>query len=214
VGKSLLPQRWRFRAWSTTLFFGFILLIITTPAVFFFDFFAGSATCGFGVPPSSGVGGTGMFYLYAISYFSSLLVILPLLLTKCFGTATAVFLPYVITGFPVNYYFEWIAERTWVAPWAGLGWSVAFLLTGLSADLAFRYLPRKLGYAWRSTLSGAVMGLVSFVVTVAALEFVYVGPLPMDKGSFVGIAYFGLPWMILNSVFGGYTACALARDIA
>ena len=58
------------------------------------------------------------------------------------------------------------------------------------------------------------MGLVSFVLTVAALDFVYVGPLPTDPGSFVGIAYFGLPWMILNSAFGGYTAYALARDVA
>ena len=155
-----------------------------------------------------------MFYLYAISYFSSLLVILPLLLTKRFGTASAIFLPYVIIGFPVNYYFEWVAERTWVAPWAGLGWSVAFLLTGLSADLAFRYLPSKLTYAWRSALSGAIMGFVSFIVTVAALELVYVGPLPMDTGSFVGIAYFGLPWMIINSAFGGYTAYALVKDMA
>ena len=155
-----------------------------------------------------------MFYLYMMSYFSSLLVILPLLLTKRFGTALAVFLPYVVIGFPVNYYFEWVVETTWVAPWAGLSWSAAFLLTGLSADLAFRYLPSKLTYAWRSALSGAIMGLVSFVVTVAALEFVYVGPLPMGTGSYVGIAYFGLPWMIVNSAFGGYTAYALAKDIA
>ncbi|MBI4303267.1 MAG: hypothetical protein HY665_02875 [Chloroflexi bacterium] len=139
--------RWRLKPWQTILLFGFVLLIVTTPAVFFFDFFAGSATRGFGVPPSSGVGGTGMFYLYAISYFSSLLVILPLLLTKRFGSATAIFLPYVIIGFPVNYYFEWVAERIWIAPWAGLGWSAAFLLTGLSADLAFRYLPGKLNNA-------------------------------------------------------------------
>lgn len=87
---------WRFGMWPTALMFGFILLIITTPAVFFFDFFAGSATRGFGVTPSQGVGGTGMFYLYAMSYFSSLLVIIPVCLIKRFGIATAVFLPYVV----------------------------------------------------------------------------------------------------------------------
>lgn len=206
-------RKWRFNTWSTILLFGFLLLIITTPAVFFFDFFAGSATRGFGVPPYAGVGGTGMFYLYMMSYFSSLLVILPLMLTKRFGTATAIFLPYVIIGFPVNYYFEWIAERTWVAPWAGIGWSAAFLLTGFSVDLTFRYLPSKLTFAWRAALSCAVMGLISFIVTVAALALVYVGPLPTDTGSFVGIAYFSLPWMIINSALGGYTAQALAKDI-
>jgi len=207
-------SRWRLKSWQTALLFGFALFIITGPAVFFFDYLAGSATRGFGVSPSSGYQGIGMFYLYMISYFSSLIVILPSLLTKRFGTATAVFLPYVIIGFPINYYFEWVAERTWVAPWSGLGWTAAFLLTGLSVDLALRYLPGKLTSAWRSVLSGVTMGLASFVLTVAALDFVYVGPLPTDPGSFVGIAYFGLPWMILNSAFGGYTAYALARDVA
>jgi hypothetical protein len=210
---SLPSRRWRLKAWQTILLFGFALFVITGPAVFFFDYLAGSATRGFGVSPASGFQGIGMFYIYMISYFSSLIVILPALLTKRFGTATAVFLPYVIIGFPINYYFEWVAERTWVAPWSGLGWTFAFLLTGFSVDLALRYLPGKLSYAWRSALSGATMGLVCFIVTVAALVFVYVGPLQTDTGSFVGIAYFCLPWMIISSAFGGYTAYALARDM-
>jgi len=207
-------HRWRLKAWQTTLLFGFALFIITGLSVFFFDYLAGSATLGFGLSPSSGFQGIGMFYLYMVSYFSSLIVILPSILTRRFGTATAVFLPYVIVGFPINYYFEWVTEHTWVAPWSGLGWTVAFLLTGLSVDLALRYLPGKPTSAWRSALSGVIMGLVSFIVTVAALDFVYVGPLPTNAGSFVGIAYFGLPWMVISSAFGGYTAYALARDIA
>ena len=211
---SLLSQKWHLKAWQTILLFGFVLLVITGPSVFFFDYLAGSATLGFGVSPSSGFHGIGMFYLYMISYFSSLIVILPALLTRRFGTATAVFLPYVIIGFPINYYFEWVTEHTWVAPWAGLGWTAAFLLTGLSVDLALRYLPNKLAPAWRPALSGVIMGLVSFIVTVAALDFVYIGPLPTNAGSFVGIAYFGLPWMVISSAFGGYTAHALAKDMS
>lgn len=82
-------RRWRLKAWQTTLLFGFALFIITGPAVFFFDFLAGSATRGFGMSPSSGFQGIGMFYLYMISYFSSLVVILPALLTKRFGTLPA-----------------------------------------------------------------------------------------------------------------------------
>jgi len=206
-------RRWRLKAWQTTMIFGFALLIITGPSVFFFDYLAGSATLGFGVSPSSGFHGIGMFYLYVVSYFSALIVILPALLTRRFGTATTVFLPYVIIGFPINYYFEWVTEHTWVAPWSGLGWTAAFLLTGLSVDLALRYLPKKLTSAWRLALSGAIMGLVSFIVTVVALDFVYVGTLPTNAGSFIGIAYFGLPWMVINSAFGGYTAYALARDM-
>ena len=214
MSESLPLGRWRLKAWQTILVFGLALFIITGPSVFFFDYLAGSATLGFGVSPSSGFHGIGMFYLYMVSYFSSLIVILPTLLTRRFGTATAVFLPYVIIGFPINYYFEWITEHTWVAPWSGLGWTAAFLLTGLSVDLTLRYLPRKLTSAWRSVSSGVVMGLISFAVTVAALDFVYVGPLQTNPGSFIGIAYFGLPWMVISSAFGGYTAYALARDAA
>ena len=73
-------RRWRLKAWQTTLIFGFGLFIITGPSVFFFDYLAGSATLGFGVSPSSGFNGIGMFYLYMVSYFSSLIVILPALL--------------------------------------------------------------------------------------------------------------------------------------
>lgn len=51
-------------------------------------------------------------------------------------------------------------------------------------------------------------------VANSALEFVYVGSLPVDAGSFMGIAYFGLPWMIINSAFGGYTAYAITRSVA
>jgi hypothetical protein len=197
--------------WQTTLLFGFGLFIITGPSVFFFDYLAGAATLGFGVSPSSGFQGIGMFYLYMVSYFSSLAVILPALLTGRFGTATAVFLPYVVIGFPINYYFEWVIHRTWMSPFSGLGWTAAFLLTGFSVDMAQCYLPKKLRPAWRSILSGVVMGLVSFAVTVAALDLVYVGPLPTNTGSFVGIAYFGLPWMVISSAFGGYTAYSLSR---
>ena len=128
-GTSAIRRR-RLKAWQTTLLFGFALFIITGPSVFFFDYLAGSATLGFGLSPSLGFHGIGMFYLYMVSYFSSLIVILPSILTRRFGTATAVFLPYVIVGFPINYYFEWVTEHTWVAPWSGLGWTVAFLLTG------------------------------------------------------------------------------------
>jgi hypothetical protein len=213
--KGPLPLRkWRLKAWQTTLVFGLALFVITGPSVFFFDYLAGSATLGFGAAPSSGFHGIGMFYLYMVSYFASLIVILPALLTGRFGTATAVFLPYVIIGFPINYYFEWVIDHTWVAPWSGVGWTAAFLLTGLSVDLALRYLPHRLSPAWRPALTGAIMGVVSFAATVAALDLVYVGPLLTSPGSFVGIAYFGVPWMIISSAFGGYTAYALARDVA
>ncbi len=213
--KAILPLRkWRLNTWQTVLLFGIFLMVVTGPSVFFFDYLVGSSTVGFAASPPSGYQGIGMFYLYMVSYFTSVVVILPALLTGRFGAAFAVFLPYVVLGFPVNYYFERVVNHTWVSAWSGLGWTAAFLLTGLSVDFSLRYLPVKLNSAIRSSISGAIMALVSFAVTVAALSVVYIGPLPTGPGSFVGIAYFGLPWMIVSSALGGYTAYALARDLS
>lgn len=204
--------QWKLGTLSTVLLFSLLLNVVNALGVFFFDYFAGSATRGFGMIPSNGVIGTGMFYLYVVSHFVSFLVILPVLLKRRFGIATAVFLPLVIIGFPINYYFEWITIRTWVVPWSGLGWTAAYLLTGLSVDLTYKFAPSGLSDQARVIITGLIMGVVSFAATVAALDIVYVGSLPTDPGSFVGLAYFGLPLMVVNSGFGALTAYAVARD--
>lgn len=43
---------WRLKSWQTILLFSTLLLFVTTVGTFFFDFFAGTATVGFGEQPA------------------------------------------------------------------------------------------------------------------------------------------------------------------
>jgi len=204
---------WRLKPWQTILLFSVLLFVIIGLGTFFFDFFAGSATVGFGVQPAGEVKGTGMFFIYMIGYFTALVVVLPILLIRRFGVGTAVYLPMVVVGFPINYYYEWIIEPVWIAPWAGIGWSVAFLATGFSADLTYRFLSAHFSERLRAIFVGIVIACVTYVLTLVALSVIYKAPLETESGSFLGLTYFGLPWLIVNSAFGGYTAYAISRNV-
>ncbi|MBN1315987.1 MAG: hypothetical protein JXA42_10980 [Anaerolineales bacterium] len=198
----------RFKPWQIILFFGILQCFIYGIGSFTLDYFAGGATEKFGVWPQ--VGGVGMFFVYILSFYIVLVVVLPILLTKRFGVGLAVYLPYAIVGLFIDYYIEWVELHSLVSPWAAAGWCVVGLAIGLSADLAYRFLPRQLNERWRAIMTGIVMGLVNFLLVIVALTFFYVerqsGP-----GSFQGVAYYGLPLLILNSGFGGYTAYAISE---
>jgi hypothetical protein len=56
---------------------------------------------------------------------------------------------------------------------------------------------------------GIIMGSVNFLLTLVAVSFFYTVQ-PATPYTFAGIAFFALPWLILNSAFGGYTAYALS----
>ena len=204
----MTEQRWRLKPWQTILVFGVLLSIIYGFGSFTFDFFAGTATAGFGVMGE--VGGVGMFFTYVMSYFIALVVVLPILLVKRFGVGLVVYLPYAVGGLFVEYYFEWVATRSLVSPWAVAGWCVLGLLTGLSADIAYHYVPARLSDSLRAILTGVTIGALTFLTVVVALTFFYVerqsGP-----GSFLGIAYYGVPFLLVSSAFGGYTAYAIAQ---
>lgn len=200
------------KPWQIVLLFGVLQSGVFALAIFFFDYYAGAATVGFGV--MGPVPGVGMFWVYMIGYFNALVVILPILLVRRFGVGAAVYLPYAISGLFVEYYFEWVVTRVLVSPWAVVGWCVLGVAVGFSADLAYRFLPAALGERWRATLTGVVMGAASFLTTLAAVRFFYVGfdaAAFAAPGTFLGLAYFCLPWLLVNSGLGGYTAYALAR---
>jgi hypothetical protein len=78
--------------------------------------------------------------------------------------------------------------------------------------LADRFLPVQQNLRTKAILMGIVLGVASFLLTLVAQAFFYRVPLPTDHDSFVGVAYFGLPWLLINSVFGGYTAYAISRN--
>jgi hypothetical protein len=95
--------------------------------------------------------------------------------------------------------------------WSGIGWTTAFLVSAFSVDATCALLSGRVSERTRAILGGMVFGLVTYVATVAALALVYRGPLPRDPGSFVGLTYFGLPWLLVHSACGAYTAYAIAR---
>ena len=191
---------WRLKPWRTILLFGMLQWLIYGIGSFTLDFFAGGATLTFGVWPE--VGGVGMFFVYILSFYITLVVVLPILLLQRFGVGMLVYLPYAITGLFVEYYFEMVAEHNLTSYWGVIGWCVVGLAIGSSADLAYRYLPALWSPRWRAILTGVVMGLVNFLLVGAALSFFYVAP-QSGSGSFLGVAYYGLPLLLLNSGFAG-----------
>ena len=205
---------WRLNRWQTVLLFGFLLMIVYAIGTYFFDFFAGTATVGFG--KMGEVWGTGMFFIYMIGYFLAIIVILPILLFKNFGIGTLIFLPYAIVGFFVEYYYEWIAVQSLKGIWAVFVWVITGLLIGLSADLTYKFLSKKISLKIKSIIMGVVLAVTNFILIFIALRFCYKIPLsisPIEPGSFLGVAYFGLPWLMMNSGFGGFTAYAIFESL-
>jgi hypothetical protein len=117
------------------------------------------------------------------------------------------YLPYVLIGIPVDLYFESDVLR---GPWVAVGWGLVGLAAGCCVDLAYRSLPAQQSLRTKAILMGIVLGAASFLLTLMAQAFFYRVPLPTDPGSFVGVAYFGLPWLLITSAFGGYTAYAIS----
>ena len=126
---------WKLKPWQTLIIFGILVMILYALGTYFFDFFAGTATVGFGIMGK--VMGMGMFFIYMIGYFLAILVILPILLIRRFGTGLIIFIPYAVTGFFVELYYEWYSSHALISPWGAVGWCIAGLMIGLSADLVF-----------------------------------------------------------------------------
>lgn len=143
----------------------------------------------------------------------ALVVVLPILIIRRFGVDTAVFLPYFVLGLPAVYYFEYRGNSSFRGLWAVPVWCLTGPVTGLCADLAFRFLPRSVPDRWRAILTGAIFGAAVFVTTYLALTYLYVNPtVDSHYGYFtVGIG-FSLPWLIVNGGLAGYTAYAMSRS--
>ncbi len=204
-------QGWRLKPWQTILLFGILLCVIYGFGSFTFDYFAGAATAGFGVMGE--VGGLGMYFTYVMAYFIALVVVLPILIIRRFWVGTAVYLLYAVSGLFVEYYMEWVLVRNLVALWAVVGWCVLGLATGFCADLAYRFLPARLSEKWRAILTGLVVGVATFLSVAVALSFFYIGDKTIHPGSYLGVAYYGVPFMLVSSGFGGYTAYAISRRV-
>ena len=196
-----------FKIWIISTF---LLMIFLNFSIFFWDFYSGTDTRGFGVlEPYFGM---GMFYVYVISYYTSLIVIYAILKTGKFGMGFFVWVPYAVIGFFVEAYFE---LEVLISIWGVVGYCVFGLLTGFSADISYKLLKEKTSLDGKvvAGLTGVIMSITYFITTIIAIGFFYkigwgAGSFT-DPGSFLGVAYFGFPWMVVNAYFGGLTAFAI-----
>ncbi len=200
----------RLKSWQIILIFGILLCIIYGFGSFTFDYYAGAATPKFG--DFSKYSGVGMFFVYVLSYFIILVIMLPILLIRRFGVGAAVWLPYAVSGIFVESYMEWVSTRALLGLWAAGGWCVVGLLTGFSADLAYRFLPLRWSEKWRAIVTALILGVALFLLILLAILSFYPEASGNTDANFLSIAYYGLPLLLANSAFAGYTAYIIASS--
>lgn len=149
---------------------------------------------------------------FVFSFFIALVVVIPVLATGRFGAGTAVYVPFATLGFFVEYYMEWVVSAALIAPWAAAFWSIFGLLTGFSADVAYRSLPNRLEGARRAVVIGIIVGLADFCLTLAVLTFPYKDPVP-GLIHFLHGWFLTFPFLILSAAFAGYAAHAIAQNM-
>ncbi|MFX0152053.1 MAG: hypothetical protein ACFFAJ_14790, partial [Candidatus Hodarchaeota archaeon] len=165
-------------------------------------------TAGFGIEGERYLG-IGNFYIYVISFLLSLIVISAIYKGNQFGMGFYIFIPYAIIGFFIEYYYEIVKNPVLRGGWAVIGWCLVGLLVGLSADCSFKIFTEKtkLREDYSAGLTGVVLNLTYFFLTWFALEVFYIEPMTFSgAGSFLGIAYFMVPWMVIHGFFGGLLA--------
>ncbi|TXT58414.1 MAG: conserved membrane protein of unknown function [Promethearchaeota archaeon] len=203
-------KKYILKLWSI---YSFLLLILLNFSVFFWDFFAGSLTQPlFVLEPYHGL---AMFYVYMISLFTSFIVVFLIHKTKLFGIGFFLWVPYAIIGFFVEAYFELVLTNALISIWAVIGYSVFGLITGLSADISYKLLDKKtnLRKQYVSAFTGVIQSIVYFGLIFIALAFFYrqgwVAGSFTETASYLGIFYFGFPWMVMHAFIGGYMAYAV-----
>lgn len=149
-------------------------------------------------------------WVYVMSYFIAFVVTLAVRRVGRFGTGVAIFLPYAIPGFFIEYYLEYMVSPNLIAPWAAALWAGNGLIAGLVADLSQRWLPPSMNDAMRAVLSGVATVFTYWLLVLLTLAFLYVNPAPGVTHFLNGIA-FTLPWLLVSGGFGGYTAYAMSR---
>jgi hypothetical protein len=193
--------------------YSILLLVVFFLCIFFWDYYAGQVTSGFGVEGDRYMG-IGMFYIYMTSLFLSLIVLSVIYKTnQTFGVGFLVFVPYAVIGFFVEYYYEIDVLK---GVWAVIGWCLIGLLVGLSADITFKLVKNqtKIRHEYIAGITGVSLNLTYFLLVWIAIEIFYVSGTGLSgPGSFLGVAYFGLPWMLIHGFIGGYLAYKMNEKI-
>ena len=180
--------------WKTALLFGAVHFLVMTYGAFVIE----PADCQWVIP----------------AYFMALPVMLSILTLRRIGAGVMVFLPYAIIGFFMVYYMDYITLHTMLSVWGAVAWCLGGLLTGLAADLAFRFLPPRLPEKWRAILVGATIGLGIYLTPLVAMTFFYIPQSPESHYTLFtrGVAY-SISWLVVNGGFAGYTAYALHKRV-
>ncbi len=176
--------------WKTALLFGAIHFLVMSYGAFVIE----PGGCQWIIP----------------AYFMALPVMLSILTLRRFGAGTAVFLPYAVIGFFTVYYMDYVTLHTMLSVWGAVAWSAGGLLTGLLADLCYRFFPKTISEKWRAILVGTVIGFGIYLTPLIAMTFFYV-PQPPESHYYqftTGIVY-SLSWLVVNGGFAGYTAHAM-----
>ena len=138
---------------------------------------------------------------------------LPILLLQRFGVGMLVYLPYAITGLFVEYYFELVAEHNLTSYWGVIGWCALGLAIGLSADLAYRYLPAH----WSPRLAGDPHrcgdGLGQFPTGGRGLELLLTWCLSPAQARFWAWLIMDCPCLPSSTALAGYTAYAISQHV-
>ena len=180
--------------WKTALLFGTVHFLVMTYGAFVIE----QIDCQFVVP----------------AYFMALPVMLSILALRRFGAGTVVFLPYAVIGFFAVYYMDYVTLHTMRTVWGAVAWCLGGLLTGLAADLAYRFLPHRILERWRAVLVGLVVGLGIYLTPLVAMTFFYI-PQPPESHYYLfttRVAY-SLSWLVVNGGFAGYTAYAIHKRV-
>lgn len=180
--------------WKTALLFGAVHFLVMTYGAFVIE----QTDCQFVVP----------------AYFMALPAMLSILTLRRFGAGTVVFLPYAIIGFFTVYYMDYVTLKTMLSVWGAVAWCLGGLLTGLAADLAFRFLPPRIPERRRAILIGVVVGLGIYLTPLVAMTFFYI-PHPPESHYYMfttRIAY-SLSWLLVNGGFAGYTAYTICKKV-
>lgn len=192
--KTTQPVSHRLKFWKTVFLYGVLYFLIMILGYVLIEQFSGG--CMFIIP----------------AYFMVLVVVLPILILQRFGAGMAVFIPYAVVGFIMDYYYEIVIYKSLTSIWGVVGWCLMGVVVGLSGDLTHRFLPRSMNERWRAVLIGAVIGMMFYLTTLAALTWLYNSPsMETHYRFFTQGVYFSLPWLVVNGSFAGFTAYAITK---
>jgi hypothetical protein len=86
----------RWKPWQVVLLFAGLQCGLTAVGVYFFDYFAGTATVGFA--RMGAVHGTGMFFVYMLGAINAVVVLVPVFHLRFIGAGALVYLGWALIG--------------------------------------------------------------------------------------------------------------------